>query len=265
MSDFNNYNNYNNDSGNYSSYIDNYDDSFNNGSQSGFGMGETTSYYFQSLVDTSAVIKKAFGLMVLALVITAIGAFITPPETAIAMMSGGSYFILILAELGLVFVSNYAIRNNNVILAGILYAVYSFVTGMTFSVLALVYTGSSITSVFFITSATFAIMCIYGYTTNADLSSVGNICIMGLLGLIIATVVNMVFLHSTGISLVLSYVGVLLFVGLTAYDVQKIKNMSETVGEDNENALALYGAFQLYLDFINLFLKLLRILGKRRR
>lgn len=242
MNDFNNYN---------------YD--------SNYQVEQTSSYFFNSFVDTQAVVKKAFGLMVIALIITAIGAVITPPETAIRMMSGGSYFILIIAELALVFVSNYAISQNNVVLAAILYAAYSFITGMTFSILALVYTGSSITSVFLITAATFGLMCLYGYTTQADLSSFGNICIMGLLGLVITTFVNMLFLHSEGISLILSYVGVLVFVGLTAYDVQKIKNMSETIGEDNENALALFGAFQLYLDFINLFLRLLRILGNRRR
>lgn len=274
MSDYNNYNynnnynnsynnNYDNNSNGYS-YVDNYDDSMNQ-IQSGFGMGETTSYYFNSLVDTESIMKKVFGLTVIALLITAFGAFVTPADVAIAMINNKTFFILILAELGLVFVSNYAISNNNVVLAAILYAAYSFITGMTFSILGLVYTGSSITSVFIITAATFGIMCAYGYITQTDLSTIGNICIMGLLGLILASVVNILFLKSSGMDLFLSYVGILIFVGLTAYDVQKIKNMSSTVGEDNENALALYGAFQLYLDFINLFLKLLRIMGKRRK
>lgn len=276
MSDYNNYNNsynnsnYGNNTGNEYHYNNNYDSNYNNNYGSNYnnnmnsGIGDTPNYYFQSLVDTDSVVRKAFGFMFIALIITAIGAIVTPPDVAISMMSGGSFFILLVAELGLVFVSNYAIKNNNVVLAAILYIAYSFITGMTFSILALAYTGSSIVSVFFITSAIFAIMCIYGYTTKADLTSIGNLCIMALLGLIIASVVNIVFLHSSGISLALSYVGVLIFVGLTAYDVQKIKNMSNTVGEDNETALALYGAFELYLDFINLFLKLLRIMGKRR-
>lgn len=229
---------------------------------------ETTSYQFHSLadiVDTDSVLRKSFGFMVIALMITAFGAFITPVNVAIAMLQSNSFFILILAELGLVFVSNYAIRNNKVVLAGVLYAVYSFITGMTFSVLALIYTGSSITSVFLITAVTFGIMCLYGFTTKTDLSAIGNICLMAIIGIVITSLVNMFLLQSEGVSLALSYVGVLIFVGLTAYDVQKIKSMADTVGEENENALALYGAFQLYLDFINLFLRLLRILGKKRR
>lgn len=221
--------------------------------------------YFVSMVDSEAVVRKSFGFMVVALIITALGAFVTTPIVAIKMMTGMGFFVLLAAELGLVFVSNWAIKNNNVVLAGILYATYSFITGMTFSVLSLVYLASSITSVFLITSAVFGIMCIYGFVTKNDLSSIGNICMMGLLGIIIASVINMIFLQSSGLDMFISCVGVLIFVGLTAYDVQKIKSMAETATDDNENTIALYGAFQLYLDFINLFLKLLRLMGKKRR
>jgi hypothetical protein len=123
---------------------------------------------------------------------------------------------------------------------------------------------SSIGSVFFITAGTFAVMALYGYFTKSDLSSIGKICFMGLIGLIIATVVN-IFLKSSGLELILSYVGVLIFVGLTAWDSQKIKELMLTAPDAGEGMqkLALLGALTLYLDFINLFIYLLRIFGRR--
>ena len=123
---------------------------------------------------------------------------------------------------------------------------------------------SSIANVFFITAGTFAVMAFIGYTTKTDLSSMGKILMMGLIGLIIATLVNL-FLKSTGLALIVSYVGVLIFVGLTAYDTQKIKQMLMQAEDTGETAqkIALIGALSLYLDFINLFLYLLRIFGKR--
>ena len=127
-----------------------------------------------------------------------------------------------------------------------------------------IYTMSSIAMVFFITAGTFAAMAIIGYTTKADLSSMGKILIMALIGIIIATVVN-IFLKSTGLEMILSYLGVLVFVGLTAYDSQKIKRMLLMAPDAGEGAqkLALLGALTVYLDFINLFIYLLRIFGRR--
>ena len=124
---------------------------------------------------------------------------------------------------------------------------------------------TSIASVFFITAGTFAVMAFIGYTTKADLTSLGKILIMALIGLIIASLVNVFFVKSTGFDLIVSYVGVLIFVGLTAYDSQKIKRMLEMAPDASEASqkLALVGALSLYLDFINLFIYLLRILGKR--
>jgi FtsH-binding integral membrane protein len=123
----------------------------------------------------------------------------------------------------------------------------------------------SIGMVFFITAATFGVMALIGYTTKTDLSKMGNILYMALIGLIIATVVNL-FVHSSGLQLIISYIGVLLFVGLTAYDTQKIKQMlyEQDSADESAQKLALLGALSLYLDFVNLFIYLLRILGNRK-
>ena len=147
-----------------------------------------------------------------------------------------------------------------------LFILYSALNGATLSMILLVYTMQSIASVFFITAGTFAVMALIGYFTKADLSSLGKILMMALIGLIIATVVNAFLLKSGGFSLILSYVGVLIFVGLTAYDTQKIKQMLIMADDVNEETqkIALLGSLSLYLDFINLFLYLLRIFGNSR-
>ena len=149
--------------------------------------------------------------------------------------------------------------------ATLLFILYSALNGATLSLILLVYTMQSIASVFFITAGTFAVMAAIGYFTKADLSSLGKILMMALIGLIIATV-NAFLLKSGGFSLILSYVGVLIFVGLTAYDTQKIKQMLIMADDVNEETqkIALLGSLSLYLDFINLFLYLLRIFGNSR-
>lgn len=210
------------------------------------------------------VISKSFLFMFCALMITAVAAYVTDIETAYYLVATDSFYILLLVEIAIVLVSNYAIGKNIPILAGVLYAVYSYLTGMTLSVIFLAYTTASITAVFLITAVVFAIMAVYGLITNTDLSSVGNICIMGLVGIIIAGVVNIFFLESEMFDTLISCVGVLIFVGLTAYDTQKIKKRVEDSTDENVLTLALYGGFELYLDFVNLFLKLLRLLGKRK-
>jgi FtsH-binding integral membrane protein len=148
--------------------------------------------------------------------------------------------------------------------ATLMFVLYSVINGALLSYIFILYTASSISTVFFITAGTFAAMAFIGYTTKTDLSSWGKILLMALLGLIIATVVN-VFIKSTMFNLILSYVGVLIFVGLTAYDSQKIKQMLLQAPDASEGAqkVALLGALTLYLDFINLFIYLLRIFGKR--
>ena len=150
--------------------------------------------------------------------------------------------------------------------ATILFNIYAILTGFTLSVIFLAFTAESIATVFYITAGTFAGVSLYGYTTKKDLSSIGSYLMMGLIGLIIASVVNW-FLHSEMLYWIVSYAGVAIFVGLTAYDTQKIKKMVQAYGCDDmemTNKVALIGALELYLDFINLLLYLLRIFGKRK-
>lgn len=149
--------------------------------------------------------------------------------------------------------------------ATLLFILYSALMGVTMSTIFMIYTMSSIASVFFITAGTFLVMSLIGFFTRIDLTRVGSLLFMALVGLIIASVVN-IFLHSDTLYWVVSYAGVVIFVGLTAYDTQNIKNTFIQYGVVDEmgQKLALFGAFSLYLDFINLFLHLLRIMGDRR-
>ena len=171
---------------------------------------------------------------------------------------------LIIAEFALVIGVSAAINKLSLTTATLMFILYSVINGALLSYIFILYTASSISTVFFITAGTFAAMAVVGYTTKTDLSSLGKILLMALIGLIIATVVN-VFVKSSGFDMILSYVGVLIFVGLTAYDSQKIKQMLLQAPDAGESAqkVALLGALSLYLDFINLFIYLLRIFGKR--
>lgn len=228
-----------------------------------YGMDFGTATYREA-VDAEAVVRKSFGFMVIALLITAFAAFTTRPYMVLQLVNSGLYWGVVIGEIALVLISNAALKKNNVLLAGILYTAYSYLTGVMCSIIFLAYTGTSVFSVFLITAAMFAVMCFIGFVTKKDLSGVGSICIMGLVGIIIASLVNMFWIRSDGMDFVISIIGIVIFVGLTAYDMQKIKEMAYSSDETRENALALFGAFQLYLDFINLFLKLLRVLGKRK-
>lgn len=175
------------------------------------------------------------------------------------------FYGLIIAELGLVWYLSARVMNLSFATVGILFAVYAILNGVTFSFILLVYTAESIATTFFVTAGTFAAMALVGFFIKRDLSAIGRFLFMALIGLIIATLVNM-FVGSSAFAWALTYIGVLLFCGLTAYDTQKIKNMLlEYGGEVNEDTmkLALMGSLTLYLDFINLFLYLLRILGNR--
>ena len=145
------------------------------------------------------------------------------------------------------------------------FLLYAGLTGITFSTLFVVYTAASITATFMVTAGTFGAMSIYGYTTKKDLTSWGSFLFMGLIGIIIASVVN-IFMESQMMHMIITYAGVLIFVGLTAYDTQKIKEMNiiGNEGTDEDTKEAIRGALTLYLDFINLFLMLLRLMGDRR-
>ncbi len=173
-------------------------------------------------------------------------------------------WVLVLAPLGLVFALSYGINRLSAGTALMLFFVYAGLLGLSLASIFLVYTGESITRVFFISAATFGAMSLYGYTTQRDLTGVGSFMFMGLIGIIIASLVNM-FLQSTGLGWAISVIGVLIFVGLTAYDTQNIKEMYSSMDDGTiAGRKAVMGALRLYLDFINLFLMLLRLFGDRR-
>ena len=173
-------------------------------------------------------------------------------------------WVVMLAPLGVVFYMSFGIKNMSATKAQTTFWVFAALMGASLSSIFLVYTGASITRVFFITAGTFGSMSIYGYTTKRDLTKFGSFLMMGLIGIIIASIVN-IFLKSSMMYFAISIIGVLIFVGLTAYDTQKIKNMyaasdtGELMGKK-----AVMGALTLYLDFINLFIMLLRLFGQRR-
>ena len=214
-----------------------------------------------------ALMRKVYVWMAMALCITGLTAYgvASSPNLLLTLYSHHWLIIgLLFAELALVFAISGAINRLSLTTATLLFILYSVLTGVTFSSIFVVYTMSSIGKVFFITAGTFAAMAFVGYTTRRDLSKMGGILFMALIGLIIATVVNL-FIKSSGLELVLSYIGVLVFVGLTAWDTQKIKVMLAQQYDMSETSqkLALLGALELYLDFINLFLYMLRIFGSR--
>ena len=215
-----------------------------------------------------ALMRKVYVWMTLALVITGLTAYgiANSPGLFYAIVSNHFLFWgLVIGEFALVLGINSAIHRLSITTATLLFILYSVVNGATLSVIFMVYALTSIANVFFITAGTFAVMAFIGYTTNKDLTSLGKMLFMGLIGIIIATVVN-IFLGSSMLNMIVSYVGILVFIGLTAYDSQKIKRLLYTADSTDESAqkIALLGSLTLYLDFINLFLMLLRIFGGNR-
>ena len=214
------------------------------------------------------LMRKVYVWMALALVITGFTAFGVASSPGVLSVIYGNQIVfwgLMIAELVLVFAISGAINRLSLTTATLLFVLYSVINGVVLSSIFLVYTATSIASVFFITAGTFAVMALIGYTTKTDLSSMGKILLMALIGMIIASLVNVFFVKSSGFDLIISYIGVLVFVGLTAYDSQKIKQMllmAPDAGETSQK-IALLGALSLYLDFINLFIYLLRIFGRR--
>lgn len=238
---------------------------------------ENQEFYYQELSAERqmkvseafpALMRKVYTWMTLALAITGMTAYyVATNETLMTSILTNKvlFYGLIIAEFGVVLGVSAAIGRLSALTATLLFILYSVINGATLSIIFLAYTASSIATVFFITAGTFAAMALIGYTTKTDLSSMGKIMFMALIGLIIATVVN-IFLKSEGLTMILSYVGVIVFVGLTAWDTQKIKNMLMMAPEEGETAqkMALLGALTLYLDFVNLFIYMLQIFGKRR-
>jgi len=177
----------------------------------------------------------------------------------------GLFYIAMFSPLAFVLLIRYGL--NRISYAGLtaLFILYSAATGISLSFILLIYTSGSVLGVFLTSSLVFGVMAVAGYTTKTDLTKFGSLMIMGLFGIIIASIVNF-FLHSTGLDMLISYVGVAVFVGLTAYDVQKLKRIGAGLeyGDASAKKMALMGGLTLYLDFINLFLMLLRIFGRRR-
>ena len=216
-----------------------------------------------------ALMRKVYVWMTLALVITGFTAYAVANSPGIMTAIIANRMLmwgLLIGEFALVWYVSARIDRLSLSTATLLFILYSVLNGATLSIIFLAYTMTSIASVFFVTAGTFAAMSLVGYFTKKDLSGLGRILFMALIGLIIATLVNVFLIKSGGFSLIVSYVGVLIFVGLTAYDTQRIKNMLVEADDVSAEAqkIALMGALALYLDFINLFLYLLRIFGGNR-
>jgi uncharacterized protein len=233
-------------------------------------MDSITLRQTQVQVRVNSFVRSVYNWMAIGLAITGFTAYAVANSPEVQQVIFGSrivFFGLILAQLALVFMISGRIHKMQSSTATTLFIVYSALNGATLSAIFLAYAASTITSTFFVCSATFVACSIYGYTTRRDLTSMGGFLTMGLIGIVIASLINM-FFQSGAVSTIISYIGVLVFVGLTAYDTQDIKNMALAQPDDIDAGAvrkgAILGALKLYLDFINLFLMLLRIFGNSR-
>ena len=223
----------------------------------------------QSRTGLQTYMAQVYGWMASGLFLTAFIAWYaanTPTVMEFVFSSKITFFGLIIAQLALVFVISGMVHKLSGAVATSLFMLYSALTGLTMASIFLVYTYSSIASTFVVTGGMFGAMSLYGYTTKRDLSGFGNILFMALIGIVLASLVNF-WLKSEALMWAVTYIGVIVFVGLTAYDTQKLKNIGENIDTRDSTNLRRYsilGALTLYLDFINLFLMLLRILGNRR-
>jgi len=234
-----------------------------------FGNYETISEKHSLEAAVTGFMTKVYGWMCCALFITAITAwYVSGSEQILSFIFNNSaaLWILLIAEFGLVVAISAAINKISAQTAILLFVLYSLLTGATLSIIFLVYTAESIATTFGLTGITFGIMSIYGLVTKKDLSSWGNILFMALIGLILATVVN-IFWASSTLYWITTYAGIIIFVGLTAYDTQKLRKLSLQINPEESETYtktAILGALTLYLDFINMFLYLLRLFGKRK-
>jgi len=223
-----------------------------------------------ALVKVNSFIRSVYNWMAVGLALTGFTAFyVASSETLLQIVFGNPVILfgLIFGELGLVLYLSARVQKIQASTATALFVLYSVLNGVTLSSIFMVYTSGSIVSTFFICALTFLACSVYGMVTKRDLTSMGGFMMMGLIGIIIATIVN-IFLRSPVMTMMISYVGVIVFVGLTAYDTQKLKTMSMTQPADASGSVvrkgAIMGALTLYLDFINLFLMLLHIFGVSR-
>lgn len=222
----------------------------------------------QIKAEQASFIRKVYAWMAGALAVTALTAMLVAATPSLYMVILGNkivFYGLLIGELLMVGALAGMINKMSAMTAAIVFTLYSVLNGLTFSVIFLVFTMGSIASTFFITAGTFALMSIYGYFTKQDLTRIGNIALMALFGIIIASIANW-FMKSETLYWIITYAGVFIFVTLVAYDTQKIKQMNVigNEGTDEDRKEAIMGALMLYLDFINLFLFLLRIFGNRK-
>ncbi len=218
--------------------------------------------------ETNRFFQKVYNWMFIGLIISGITAFgVASSETLSELILGNQFIFwgLLISELVLVISLARLVQKISANTAFFLFLLYCFTTGLTISTIFLVYTLGSIALTFFVTAGMFSAMSLYGYFTKTDLTQMGQFFIMGLVGLILASIANM-FMNNSQLDYIITYAGIIIFTGLTAYDVQKIKqhNIIGNEGSEEDVKESIMGALELYLDFINLFLKLLRLLGKRK-
>lgn len=229
--------------------------------------GHSGSYTIEQIeAETRSFLARVYGWMAAGLAVTGMVAYITANKfPALFARAPQAVLVLLIVEVLLVGALSGAIRRMSAATATGVFVIYAALNGVTLSYVFLLYTAESIASTFFVTGCTFGAMSVYGATTRRDLTTLGSLLFMALVGLLIATVVNIV-LASPQLYWLTSYAGILIFVGLTAYDTQKIKAMNAigNEGSEEDRKEAILGALVLYLDFVNLFVYLLRLLGRRR-
>jgi len=236
-------------------------------------MQNNTELYTGTMLsqENARFMSRVYGWMLSGLALTALVAFYASQSLSFMEMittNRGLFYILMFAELGCVLLFTFLLPKLSAFAATALYFTYAALTGLTLSVLSLIYTGQSIAQVFVLTTVSFAGLSGFGFVTKRDLGPVGSFCVMGLFGMIGYGLLTMIFpsMYSKTGDLVFGIIGVIVFSGLTAYDTQRIKQMNVpgTEGSDENKKVAIHGALALYLDFINLFLSLLRIFGRSR-
>jgi FtsH-binding integral membrane protein len=216
--------------------------------------------------DTNAFFRKVYAYMAGGLFATGVTAMAVASSEALVNAIWGNRILfigLLIAEFIMVVAFSKVVEKLSAPAAAAFFFAYAVLNGVTLSIIFLAYTASSIASTFFVTAGTFGALSVYGYATKRDLTGVGQFAIMGLIGLVIASIVN-IFLNSPMMYWLTTFVGVIVFTALTAYDTQKLKHFAQASGAEQQSKVALQGALMLYLDFINLFLYLLRLFGRRR-
>lgn len=253
----NRYNYYGNDGGYNNNNYNNYNNNYN-----------ASNYYDGTVYDSaetqSKIMTRSFVIVLAALLVTAISASLVLVSKSIEEMVFSGFMVWLVLEFAVVMGSSFAIAKRKTVLASVLFAAYSVINGLTLSVIFYAYDFGSIQEVFLLTAGMFAGMAIIGATTHIDLTKMGSIFMMALWGIILVTLANVLFIHSSGVDLLMDYAGVVIFVGLTAYDTQKMKKLASSGEMSDMNIIALYCGMELYLDFINLFLRLLSIFGKQK-